>query len=150
MQDLKEMWERVLSKIEPVVSIVAYELWIEPIIPLDYTDKLILVANSATAKKQLQKNHAKELSDSICEIFGSETEYEILDPDEKEAYLKQKEPETVVEQQTKPEEEKGTPEIKEAHQKLKLENHNGENKKILEKSVRFNRTPGDLIERFKC
>lgn len=105
MQDLKEMWERVLSKIEPVVSIVAYELWIEPIIPLDYTDKLILVANSATAKKQLQKNHAKELSDSICEIFGSETEYEILDPDEKEAYLKQKEPETVVEQQTKPEEE---------------------------------------------
>ena len=101
MQDLREMWEKVLSKIESKVSIVSYELWIEPIVPLDYTDKLILVANSVTAKKQLQKNHTKELSDSINEIFGQDTEYEILDPDERDEYLKEKQPETVVDEQNK-------------------------------------------------
>lgn len=102
MQDLYQMWEKVLSKIEPLVSIVSYELWLEPIIPLDYTDKLILVANSVTAKKQLQKNHAKELGESIKEVFGAETEYEILDPEEKEEYLKKNQPETVVENQIEP------------------------------------------------
>ena len=105
MQDLNQMWERVLSKIEPLVSIVSYELWLEPIVPLDYTDKLILVANSVTAKKQLQKNHAKELGEAIRDVFGSDTEYEILDPDEKEEYLKKNKPETIVDEQNKEEDE---------------------------------------------
>lgn len=105
MQDLNQMWEKVLSKIEPLVSIVSYELWLEPIVPLDYTDKLILVANSVTAKKQLQKNHAKELGEAIRDVFGSDTEYEILDPDEKEEYLKKNKPETIVDEQNKEEDE---------------------------------------------
>lgn len=105
MQDLNQMWEKVLSKIEPLVSIVSYELWLEPIVPLDYTDKLILVANSVTAKKQLQKNHAKELGEAIRDVFGADTEYEILDPDEKEEYLKKNKPETIVDEQNKEEDE---------------------------------------------
>ncbi len=92
MQELKQMWEKVLSKIESMVSIVAYELWIQPITPLDYRDKLILGANSVTAKKQLIKNHAKELKECIDSVFGNGTEYEILDPDETNEYLKKNKP----------------------------------------------------------
>ena len=101
MQDLKQLWEKVLSKLESLVSIVSYELWIEPIVPLDFKDKLILVANSVTAKKQLIKNHSKELGECIESVFGNGTEYEVLDPQEKEDYLKQNNPEetrTMVEE----------------------------------------------------
>ena len=41
MQELKQMWDKVLSKIESMVSIVSYELWIEPLVPLDFRDKHI-------------------------------------------------------------------------------------------------------------
>ncbi len=92
MQELKQLWEKVLSKIESMVSIVSYELWIEPIVPLDYREKLILVANSQTAKKQLIKNHSKELAECIESVFGNGTMYEILDPTEKEEYLKKNKP----------------------------------------------------------
>ena len=88
MQDLKQMWERVLSKIEGMVSIVSYELWIETLEPLDFADKLIIAASSVTAKKQILKNHSKELDECISEVFGDNVVYEILDPDEKNEYLK--------------------------------------------------------------
>lgn len=92
MQDLKQMWEKVLSKIQSKVSMIYYELWVEPIEVLDYTDKLILVANSAGAKKQLIKNHTADLEECIKSVFGYATEYEILDPQEKEEYLKKNQP----------------------------------------------------------
>ena len=89
MQDLKEMWQKVLSKVESAVSIVSYELWIEPLELVDFKEKLIVATNSQNAKKQILKIHQKELGDAIKDVFGEETEYELLDPDEKEEYLKQ-------------------------------------------------------------
>ena len=41
------------------------------------------------AKKQVLKYHQKELSDAIADVFGEEIEFEILDPQEKDEYLKQ-------------------------------------------------------------
>mgnify|MGYP002795945362 len=75
MQELKQMWEKVLSKIQSMVSIVSYELWIEPLEVLDYGEKLILAANSQTAKKQLLKNHIKELTECIESVFGNQTNF---------------------------------------------------------------------------
>mgnify|MGYP002797606408 FL=1 len=92
MQELKQMWEKVLSKIQSMVSIVSYELWIEPLEVLDYGEKLILAANSQTAKKQLLKNHIKELTECIESVFGNQTNFEILDPTEKEEYLTKNKP----------------------------------------------------------
>lgn len=90
MQDIKEMWDKVLSKLESLVSIVSFELWIQTVTTLDFRDnKLILVANSQMAKKQLIKLHSKELKESIELVFGNAVEYEVLDPQEKEEYLKQ-------------------------------------------------------------
>ena len=89
MQDLKQMWEKVLSKVESAVSIVSYELWIEPLELIDFKEKLIVAANSQNAKKQILKMHQKELGEAIKDVFGEEVEYEILDPDEKETYLNQ-------------------------------------------------------------
>ena len=96
MQDLKQMWANVLSKLESMVSFVSYELWIETLEVLDYTDKLILVATSPSAKRQLIKNHLKELTEAIESVFGEDTKYEVLDPEEKEEYLKKNKPQEKV------------------------------------------------------
>ena len=69
MQDLKQMWDNVLSKLESMVSFVSYELWIETLEVLDYTDKLVLVATSPSAKRQLLKNHSNELKEAIESVF---------------------------------------------------------------------------------
>ena len=80
MQELKSMWQKVLSKIENMVTVVSYDLWIEPIVPLEFKDnkKLVLVANSTTAKNQLQKNHFNQLKECIESVFGAQIEIEIL------------------------------------------------------------------------
>lgn len=93
MQELQQMWEKVLSKIDAMVSIVSYELWIEPIVPLDMKDNLLILStNSITAKRQLLKNHTKELSECIESVFGEEVKFEVLDPTEKEEYLSKNKP----------------------------------------------------------
>ncbi|MBQ3494696.1 MAG: chromosomal replication initiator protein DnaA [Clostridia bacterium] len=90
MQELTALWEKVLLKIENLVSMVSYDLWVAPIEPLEYKDNktLVLVANSATAKGQLMRNLNKSLCDSVALVFGEHTEVEILDPQEKQEYIK--------------------------------------------------------------
>ena len=57
MKELQTLWKQVLNKIEIMVSAVSFELWIEPLEVLDFpsSQKLILVANTEYAKKQVLK-----------------------------------------------------------------------------------------------
>ena len=90
MKELQEMWKQVLLKVEMMVSAVSFDLWIAPLEVLDYNkfEKLILSTNSTYAKKQLMKNHSEQLKSAIEEVFGEDTPFEILDPDEKKEFLK--------------------------------------------------------------
>ena len=95
MKELQEMWKQVLLKVEMMVSAVSFDLWIAPLEVLDYNkfEKLILSTNSTYAKKQLMKNHSDQLKSAIEEVFGEDTPFEILDPDEKKEFLKKNKPE---------------------------------------------------------
>lgn len=95
MKELQEMWKQVLLKVEMMVSAVSFDLWIAPLEVLDYNkfEKLILSTNSTYAKKQLMKNHSEQLKSAIEEVFGEDTPFEILDPDEKKEFLKKNKPE---------------------------------------------------------
>lgn len=94
MEEIKSLWNKVLTKLELKVSTVSFELWIKPIVLLDYKDNktLILVASSKTAKNQLLKNHQEHLKEVIEEIFGDATDFKILDSDEKDEYIKNSNP----------------------------------------------------------
>jgi chromosomal replication initiator protein len=96
MKELQEMWKQVLNKVEIMVSAVSFELWIEPLEILDFqnSQKLILAANTAYAKKQLLKRHSDQLKEAIKEIFGEEITFDVLDPEEKKAYLKKNTPDS--------------------------------------------------------
>lgn len=106
MQELKQMWQSVRAKLENLVSVVSYDLWIEPIEPVDYVEnKLVLCANSATAKNQILKNHIGQLKECVDSVFGSNIDVKILDPNEKEAYIEANRPQKnqAVEENAQPE-----------------------------------------------
>ena len=96
MRELQELWKTVLNKIEIMVSAVSFELWIEPLEVLDFpnSEKLILVANTEYAKKQLLKRHNDQLKEAISDVFGEDVTFEVLDPIEKKEYLKKNKSET--------------------------------------------------------
>lgn len=94
MKELQDLWKQVLNKIEIMVSAVSFELWIEPLEVLDFpnSEKLVVVANTEYAKKQLLKRHSQQLKEAICDVFGKDIEFEVLDPAEKKEYLKKNKP----------------------------------------------------------
>ena len=94
MKELQDLWKQVLNKIEIMVSAVSFELWIEPLEVLDFpnAEKLIVVANTEYAKKQLLKRHNDQLQEAVHEVFGDNVAFEVLDPIEKKEYLKKNKP----------------------------------------------------------
>lgn len=90
MQELQIMWERVLSKLEMMTTAVSFDLWIRPLEVLEFKDynTLILVASSTTAKNQILKNHKIQLQNAINEVFNDNINFEILDQNEKDEYIK--------------------------------------------------------------
>lgn len=90
MQELQIMWERVLSKLEMMTTAVSFDLWIRPLEVLEFKDynTLILVASSTTAKNQLLKNRKIQLQNAINEVFNDNINFEILDQNEKDEYIK--------------------------------------------------------------
>lgn len=109
MQELEEMWQKVLLKMQNLVSAITFDLWINKLEPLELknNETLILWVNSSsstTAKNQILKNNSKQLADCIRDVFGEYVKFEILDNDEKEKYLAKTKKVEDVKQQTMPEE----------------------------------------------
>ncbi|MGI5842205.1 MAG: chromosomal replication initiator protein DnaA [Christensenellales bacterium] len=92
MQEIHDLWNKVLTKLEMLVTVVSFDLWIKTIEVIDFKDgkTLVLVASSTFAKNQLNKNHSGQLKESIESVFGDNVNFEILDAEEKEAYIKKK------------------------------------------------------------
>ena len=89
MENINSLWQKVLGKLQISLSSVPYELWFLPIEVLEYRDNkvLVLVAPSTTARNQILKNHFGALADAVKNVFDAETEIEVLDQTDKEAYL---------------------------------------------------------------
>lgn len=94
MQEIQQLWNKVLSKMEMLVTVVSFDLWIKTIELIDFREQsiLVLVASSTFAKNQLNKNHLAELEECVEAVFGENVKFEILDSNEKEKYLKDNKP----------------------------------------------------------
>ena len=107
MQEYKDKWNEVLKEMESEVTAVSFDLWIKNLEPLKIEDdKLILLANTTNAKNQILKLHKEKLFKAITNNFDIVNDFVILDPTEKEDFVKNKEKpstiqeEPVVEQKT--------------------------------------------------
>ena len=89
MQELEEMWQKVLLKMQNFVSAITFDLWIAKLEPIEIKndETLVLSAPSTLAKNQVLKNNIHQLTDCVREIFGEYISIQILDKEEKEKYL---------------------------------------------------------------
>ena len=90
MKELSSLWKAVLDKLELTVSNVSFIMWFKPLKVLTFEDnrKLIIAANTTSAKNQLTRNYSDKLSSAVRDIFGNEVDIEILDPNEEIEYIK--------------------------------------------------------------
>ena len=90
MQDLTSLWQAVLDKLELTVSNVSFVMWFKPLKVVDFVDnkKLIIAANSSSAKNQILRNYFDKLSKAVDDIFGQNIEIEVLDQNEEIEYIK--------------------------------------------------------------
>ena len=90
MQDLASLWQAVLDKLELTVSNVSFVMWFKPLKVVDFVvnKKLIIAANSSSAKNQILRNYFDKLSKAVDDIFGQNIEIEVLDQNEEIEYIK--------------------------------------------------------------
>ena len=90
MQEIKDIWDKVLEKLELKVSTVSFMLWIKTIKPLeiDEKDNFILAAQSVSAKNQILRNFVDMIGDCCFEIVGKPLKIVVLDQNEELEYLK--------------------------------------------------------------
>ncbi|MBE7074180.1 MAG: chromosomal replication initiator protein DnaA [Clostridiales bacterium] len=90
MKELSSLWKAVLDKLELTVSNISFIMWFKPLKLIDFVEnkKLIISANTTSAKNQLTRNYFDKLSSATKDIFGNEAVIEILDPAEEIEYIK--------------------------------------------------------------
>ena len=98
MQELNDLWNAVLEKLQFSLSNVSFVMWFKPLKIIDYTDdkKLILGTKSAFAKNQILKTYYDKLKEATKEVFQEDVEIDIFDPQEEEVYLKKNSPDTKI------------------------------------------------------
>lgn len=98
MQELDNLWNIVLEKMELSVSNTAFLIWFKPLKVIDFTDGkvLILGTKSDSAKNQILKNYFDKLKNVACDVFNETIEIEILNPDEEKDYMKNHNPKKEV------------------------------------------------------
>ena len=90
MQNVDEIWQKILEKLELRISTVSYTLWIKTIKPLeiDENDNFVVAAQSVSAKNQILRNFLDKILDCANDVVGHSTKITVLDPNEEIEYLK--------------------------------------------------------------
>lgn len=88
MQELSSLWQTILEKLQMMVSNVSFVMWFKPLKVLDFTDnKLVISANSKSAKNQILRNHMDKLNEAVHDVMGENTQVEVLDQTEEIEYI---------------------------------------------------------------
>lgn len=89
MQELSALWQTILEKLQMTVSNVSFIMWFKPLKVVDLVDnkKLIISANSTSAKNQILRNYMDKLTEAVHDIIGENIEVEVFDPSEEMAYV---------------------------------------------------------------
>ena len=98
MQEINNLWNILLEKLELSVSNVSFVMWFKPlkVIDLSENNTLYLGAKSTFAKNQILKNYFDKLKSAVDDVFGENIEIEILDPNEEVDYISKNSPKTAT------------------------------------------------------
>ena len=69
MKDAKQLWKEVQDVLSKELSVVAMEVWIQPLEPVCiYGNKLILLAVLKNAKASIMRNYSEKIRNAINDV----------------------------------------------------------------------------------
>lgn len=92
MQNTKDLWQQVCKELQHKVTAVSFDLWIKSLEPIDVENNtIILSTTSETAKNRIKKLHTEHINETLAELNTEIVNFKVLDPLERDEYLKSKE-----------------------------------------------------------
>ncbi|MCI8729160.1 MAG: chromosomal replication initiator protein DnaA [Clostridia bacterium] len=87
MKDAKQLWKEVQDVLSKELSVVAMEVWIQPLEPVCiYGNKLILLAVLKNAKASIMRNYSEKIRNAINDVNTFVTDFDVITEDERQAY----------------------------------------------------------------
>lgn len=88
--ELEQVWKDALAILQKEVTAVSFDLWLKSLEPISYKNNTFyLSTTSETAKNRVVKLHATQIKLALKEVDDNIEQVNILDPDEKENFLKE-------------------------------------------------------------
>ena len=85
----EEIWSKALEVLQKNVSTISYDLWIKSLEPVDIKNGVFyLSTTSETAKQRIMTIHKGDIYVAITSITDEVKDFAVLDPDERDAYMK--------------------------------------------------------------
>jgi chromosomal replication initiator protein len=90
MQDIEQVWQQILEKLQIRISSVSFMLWIKTIKPIevDENGNFVIAAQSVSAKNQILRNFADKIHDCAFDVMQKNIKLVVLDPNEEIEYRK--------------------------------------------------------------
>ena len=88
---VSDIWAEALSILSGRLQAISFEVWIEKLEPLCFTqNRLILLANSQSSKKTIENKYLDTIKEAVTEVNALITDVIIITENQKEKYLKEK------------------------------------------------------------
>lgn len=88
MEQAKELWQKILLKIETEISAVNFDVWIKTLEPISIIDsKLILCASSLNTRNFVHEKFKGKIMESMAVVNQLMTDVVIIDPSERDIYV---------------------------------------------------------------
>lgn len=91
MMDKQQIWVDTLEKLQKKVSTISYDLWVKSLEPVDFKDGIFyLSTTSETAKSRIMAILKNDIIGSLQACSDEIKDFQVLDPDERASYNKDK------------------------------------------------------------
>ncbi len=91
MEDVNEIWAKVLDIVKEKIPESSYEPWVLPLVPHDYNGtQLTVLSGQMLAVQLLAKSHASTITKALADILGHEVEFKIIYDENLSKQLKKK------------------------------------------------------------
>ena len=99
MEDVNEIWTKVLDIVKEKIPESSYEPWVLPLVPHDYNGtQFTVLSGQMLAVQLLAKSHSATITKALAEILGQEVEFKIIYDENLSKQLKKKSQKTKKEE----------------------------------------------------
>lgn len=99
MEDVNEIWTKVLDIVKEKIPESSYEPWVLPLVPHDYNGtQFTVLSGQMLAVQLLAKSHSITITKALADILGQEVEFKIIYDENLSKQLKKKSQKTKKEE----------------------------------------------------